>query len=119
MHDFKREYCLVIMRRGGGLIMLVQCKVSNKLISFNPLSLPVVLDPSLRGDAQSREEEEEEEERGLQTCPPLSSPCHRYLDRHCSWPIAPKPDHLPPSPCARPTPAVSSPALPEPIRDWV
>lgn len=65
------------------------------------------------------EEEEEEEERGLQTGPPLAS----RRDRHRRWPIAPEPDPLPsrpPSPpCALPTPAVSSPALPEPIRDWV
>lgn len=82
--------------------------------------------PLMRGDAR-RIEEEEEEERGLQTCPPLSSLRHRHSDRHRFWPIASESDPLRPLspslttslPCALPTPAVSSPALPEPIRDWV
>ncbi|KAA8591668.1 hypothetical protein FQN60_017042, partial [Etheostoma spectabile] len=89
----------------------------------------------MRGDAlrveeeeeeEEEEEKEEEEERGLQTCPPLSSLRHRHSDRHRFWPIATESDplrSLSPSLtsllCALPTPAVSSPALSEPIRDWV
>lgn len=45
---------------------------------------------------------EEEEERGLLTCPPLSSLRHRHSDRHRAWPIAPEPDPLPPSLPLRP-----------------
>lgn len=73
-------------------------------------------------DAQRRKEEE----RGLPPCPRLLPPTPRrkvrrtrllaYCTRAGPLSVLSLPSSLP---CALPTPAVSSPALPEPIRDWV